>query len=212
MISGSAQTQTMLPATASNDRTVKIWDLKNDPHPYSVRSLEHNYVVRSLDFHPYEDIICSCDLKKDTKYWSYKTGTRIKDFKAGKDTVRFQPTIGKYLAVVSDNVVSILDSDSQTCYYTFEAHSNEILSICWSSSGDYFISLSSDEVKVWNFRSGQAECMNVYVLESGVNRYFRSCIFCPQDPFTAIIGSYKELVIWTWVTGSKKRISQRRNQ
>ncbi|GJN37314.1 hypothetical protein PR202_gb26252 [Eleusine coracana subsp. coracana] len=65
----------------------------------------------------------------------------------GSTQLRFQPRLGGYLAVASDNVVSILDVETQACMRRFEGHTKHVDSLCWDPSGEYVVSVSEDTVK-----------------------------------------------------------------
>jgi hypothetical protein len=46
--------------------------------------------------------------------------------------MRFQPRLGKYLAAAAENVVSILDVETQACRYSLKVGLKGILmSLCW---------------------------------------------------------------------------------
>ncbi|XP_066355869.1 transcriptional corepressor LEUNIG-like isoform X3 [Miscanthus floridulus] len=105
----------------------------------------------------------------------------------GSTQLRFQPRYGGYLATASDNVVSILDVETQTCVRRFESHTKGVDSVCWDPTGEYVVSVSEDSVKVWSLND-----------ESFVNelncsgRKFTSCTFHPTYPSLLIIGCYQD--------------------
>ncbi|GFZ18554.1 transcriptional corepressor LEUNIG [Actinidia rufa] len=107
-------------ATSSFDKTVRVWDADNPG--YSLRTFTgHPATVMSLDFHPNkDDLVCSCDGDGEIRYWSIKNGSCARVFKGGTDQVRFQPRLGRYLAAAADNVVSILDVETQACRHSLQ--------------------------------------------------------------------------------------------
>ncbi|KAG0536273.1 hypothetical protein BDA96_03G049800 [Sorghum bicolor] len=178
-------------ATSSFDKTVRVWDAAN--HDYSIRTFTgHSASVMSLDFHPNkDDLICSCDGDNEIRFWSIKHGNVVRIFKGGSTQLRFQPRYGGYLATVSDNVVSILDVETQTCVRRFESHTKGVDSVCWDPTGEYVVSASEDTVKVWSLNDESF----VNELSCG-GRKFTSCTFHPTYPSLLIIGCYQSLELW----------------
>ncbi|MBA0633194.1 hypothetical protein Godav_001818 [Gossypium davidsonii] len=158
-------------ATSSFDKTVRPG--------YSLRTfMGHSGNVMSLDFHPTkDDLICSCDGDGEIRYWSINNGNCARAFKGGTAPgtaqLRFQPRLGKYLAAAAENVVSILDTETQTCRHSLQGHTKLIHSVCWDPSGELLASVSEDSVRVWSFASGsEGEC--VHELSCNGNK-FHSC-------------------------------------
>ncbi|XP_022892870.1 transcriptional corepressor LEUNIG isoform X1 [Olea europaea var. sylvestris] len=181
-------------ATSSFDKTVRVWDADNPD--YSLRTFTgHSAGVTSLDFHPNkEDLICSCDGDGEIRYWSIINGNCAKVFKGGMAKVRFQPRLGRYLAAAAENVVSILDAETQICRHSLKGHMKTIQSICWDPSGELLASVSEDSARVWTLRSGsEGECL--HELSCSGNK-FHSCVFHPTYSTLLVIGCYQSLELW----------------
>ncbi|TQD86795.1 hypothetical protein C1H46_027668 [Malus baccata] len=164
-------------ATSSFDKTVRVWDANNPG--YSLRIFKgHSASVMSLDFHPNkDDLICSCDGDGQIRYWSNDYGCCSRVFKGGTAQIRFQPRLGRFLAAAAENVVSILDVETQTCRYSLQGHTKPIHSVCWDPSGEFIASVSEDSVRVWTLGAGgEGEC--VHELSCNGNK-FHSCVFHP---------------------------------
>ncbi|MBA0838720.1 hypothetical protein Goarm_004516, partial [Gossypium armourianum] len=212
-------------ATSSFDKTVRVWDA--DSPGYSLRTFSgHSGNVMSLDFHPTkDDLICSCDGDGEIRYWSINHGSCARVFKGGTAPgtaqLRFQPRFGKYLALAAENVVSILDAETQTCRHSLQGHTKLIHSVCWDLSGELLASVSEDSVRVWSFRSGsEGEC--VHELSCNGNK-FHSCVFHPTSPSLLVIGCYQasnflvhlvrptftmpSLELWNMTEGKTKTLS-----
>ncbi|KAH1203452.1 Transcriptional corepressor LEUNIG [Glycine max] len=164
-------------ATSSHDKTVRVWDVENPG--YSLRTFTgHSSPVMSLDFHPNkDDLICSCDADGEIRYWSINNGNCARVSKGGAVQMRFQPRLGRYLAAAAENVVSILDVETQASRYSLKGHTKSIRSVCWDPSGEFLASVSEDSVRVWTLGSGsEGEC--VHELSCNGNK-FHSCVFHP---------------------------------
>ncbi|KAH8504269.1 hypothetical protein H0E87_011800 [Populus deltoides] len=181
-------------ATSSFDKTVRVWDADN-PN-FSLRTFTgHSTTVMSLDFHPNkDDLICSCDGNGEIRYWSVTNGSCARVFKGGMAHMRFQPRVGRYLSAATENVVAILDVETQACRHSLQGHTKPIHSVCWDPSGEFLASASEDSVRVWTLGSGsEGEC--VHELSCNGNK-FNSCVFHPTFPSLLVIGCYQSLELW----------------
>ncbi|CAA6660818.1 unnamed protein product [Spirodela intermedia] len=181
-------------ATSSFDKTVRVWDADNPG--YSLRTFTgHSASVMSLDFHPNkEDLICSCDGDNEIRYWSIKHGSCAGVFKGGTSQVRFQPRLGRYLAAAAENVVSVLDVETQACCHSLKGHMKPVHSVCWSHSGDFLASVSEDSVRIWTVGAG-SKGTSVHELNCSGNK-LHSCTFHPTYPSLLVIGCYQSLELW----------------
>ncbi|KAL6626853.1 hypothetical protein ACP70R_030579 [Stipagrostis hirtigluma subsp. patula] len=180
-------------ATSSFDKTVRVWDADNQG--YSIRTFTgHLASVMSVDFHPNkDDLICSCDEDSEMRLWSINHGSIFRIFEGGSTQVRFQPRAGRYLAAASNNMVSILDVETQACVRRFEGHTKRVDSLCWDPSGQFVVSVSEDALKVWSLNARTEE--RVHELDGSL-RQFSSCAFHPTYLSLLIIGSYQSLELW----------------
>ncbi|KAK1392116.1 hypothetical protein POM88_011172 [Heracleum sosnowskyi] len=181
-------------ATSSFDKTVRVWDADNPG--YSLRTFAgHSAWVMSLDFHPVkDDLLCSCDSYGEIRYWSINSGSCAQVFKGGSTYMRFQPRQGRVLAAAADNVVSILDVETQACRHSLKGHTSTIRSVCWDPSGQFLASVSNDYVRVWTLGSGsEGDC--IYKLNSD-GKIFCSSAFHPTYPSMLVIGCYQSIKLW----------------
>ncbi|KAI4337361.1 hypothetical protein L6164_015790 [Bauhinia variegata] len=192
-------------ATSSFDKTVRVWDVENPG--YSLRTFTgHSASVMSLDFHPNkDDLICSCDGDGEIRYWSINNGSCARVSKGGTAQMRFQPRLGRYLAAAAENVVSILDVETQACRYSLQGHTKPVHSVCWDPSGEFLASVSEDSVRVWTLGTGsEGEC--VHELSCNGNK-FHSCVFHPTYPSLLVIGCYQSLELWNMTENKTMTLS-----
>ncbi|MED6198491.1 hypothetical protein PIB30_066765 [Stylosanthes scabra] len=183
-------------ATASMDKSVRLWDTANP-----IRSLHeysgHDSAVMSLDFHPKKtDLFCSCDGNDEIRYWNISSSSsccrEFKESLGGNGLVRFQPRHGNVLAAVYNKTVSVFDVETSTEIYSLQGHPEVVDYICWDPSGAVLVSVSQCLVKIWSMVSG--EC--IQELASLPDQLFYSCVFHPSYSTLLIIGGTKCLELW----------------
>ncbi|KAK2382913.1 transcriptional corepressor LEUNIG [Trifolium repens] len=191
-------------ATSSADKTVKLWDAKTLERSV-FDFVGHNRTVSSLDFHPLGGFLCSSDMDDVIKVWDLNRRIMINEFKAGGSQVRFQPGLGKLLAVANKNVINIISSKTFNLMKILQGHVKDICSICWDSSGQWIASASEDDVCVWSLMM-DGQCLYQY---SSKGKRFKSIIFHPRYRNVLVIGSLQcmELLIFEVGQVLNKRIS-----
>ncbi|KAL9355468.1 hypothetical protein Peur_053438 [Populus x canadensis] len=173
-------------ATASFDKTVRIWDAAK-PSISLFKLLGHAEQVMSLDFHPRKvDLLCSCDGNDEIRLWNVNKRTCMRVSKGATRQVRFQPTTGKLMATSTGNSINVIDVEVGNLVWDLKGHSKEVLSICWDTSGKYIASVSEDSARVWSLVGGN--CLGK--LHSNGNK-FQSCAFHPGYSMLLIIGGYQ---------------------
>ncbi|XP_050370819.1 transcriptional corepressor LEUNIG-like [Argentina anserina] len=182
-------------ATSSFDKNVKIWDAANPSK--SIFKLEgHTEQVMSMDYHPRKlNLLSSCDSNDEIRLWNVNQSNCTHIFKGATKQVRFQPRFGKYLAAASGNSVNIFDVETASfdLYLKGSGHAEDVLSICWDTTGKYLATVSEDSARIWSTASS-GKC--IYELQSNGNK-FQSCIFHPGYSLLLIIGCYQSFELWS---------------
>eukprot|EP00884_Botryococcus_braunii_P021924 jgi/Botrbrau1/8415/Bobra.0237s0035.1 len=145
-------------ASASADKTVRIWSVAEDGvwGPKAVLR-EHHGEVTSLAIHPsYSFFACACS----DKTWTLCDGgtgeiiTQVADptVEAGYTTARFHPD-GLILGVGSeDSLIRIWEARTAKNVANFEGHVGPVTSLSFSENGYYLATSASDGVKLWDLR------------------------------------------------------------
>ncbi|KAJ3335173.1 Transducin (beta)-like 3, partial [Kappamyces sp. JEL0680] len=148
--------------SASQDRTVKCWDLKTNKTRYTFQA--HDNDIQGLDVAPNDSCFASCSLDKTVKIWNMDDGSLLgtcTGHKRGVWKVKFSP-IDQALATCStDKTIRVWSLRDFTCIRTFEGHLNSVLNVGWLSVGLQLVSTGSDGlVKIWNAKDG--ECVGTF--------------------------------------------------
>jgi WD40 repeat protein len=147
-------------ATASEDKTVRIWTLKTNHQPLKISDknpliIENESSVYSVAFSPNDQLIAIGGQNKMVDLWDIK-GKLIKKFEGHESPiwgVVFNPNPkNKIIASASDDkTVRLWDWDRRTPIVTLKGHQDEVNDVSFSKSGRILASASSDKtVILWD--------------------------------------------------------------
>ncbi|KAG6873204.1 hypothetical protein C0995_001558 [Termitomyces sp. Mi166 len=169
--------------TASQDRTIKMWDLATIPlicegdEPLRCKSLcthkAHDKDINALDISPNGRFLVSGSQDRTAKIFSieYIAGSggsaprgelkligTCKGHKRGVWTVRFSRAERILATGSGDKTVKLWSLDDYSCLKTFEGHTNSVLRVDFLNVGTQIVSTSSDGlVKLWDIKA--EECV-----------------------------------------------------
>ena len=144
-------------ASASTDKTVKLWDVGTGKELNTLKG--HQGEVRSVSFSPDGKTLASASADKTVKLWDVGTGKELKTLKghqSGVYGVSFSPD-GKTLASASgDTTVKLWDVETGKELKTLKGHQADVFSVGYSPDGKNLASASGDTtVKLWDVVTGK---------------------------------------------------------
>jgi dipeptidyl aminopeptidase/acylaminoacyl peptidase len=148
-----------LVASASSDRTVRLWDAKTGA---ARRTLEgHSDSVKAVAFSPDGQLVASASGDRTVRLWDAKTGAARRTFEGhfGRvNVVVFSPD-GQLVASASgDRTVRLWDAKTDAARRTLEGHSNSVKAVAFSPDGQLVASASYDRtVRLWDAKTGAAQ-------------------------------------------------------
>ncbi|NES44061.1 hypothetical protein, partial [Moorena sp. SIO2C4] len=149
VLSVSVSQDNQLIASASSDKTIKLWSRDGQ----LLHSLEeHDDTVWCVSFSPDNQIIASASKDKTVKLWS-RDGRLIKTLRGhgkGVKWVSFSPDGETIASASGDKTVKLWKRDG-TLLKTLTEHEEAVLSVSFSNDGKLIASASKDKtVKLWS--------------------------------------------------------------
>ncbi|KAI8873402.1 WD40 repeat-like protein, partial [Ramicandelaber brevisporus] len=166
-------------ATASQDRTLKVWDAAplfravvkyvsapSEYHSVSPVKLSsiftmraHEKDINTVAIAPNDAIIATGAQDKTAKLWDASTGAPIgalTGHKRGVWCVKFSP-VDQVLATCSgDKTIKLWSLNDRTCIKTFEGHTNTVLNVAFVTAGTQLVSTAADGlVKLWTIKTNE---------------------------------------------------------
>ncbi|MGQ9805196.1 MAG: WD40 repeat domain-containing protein [Chlorobiales bacterium] len=165
LMSGSARTyvysvsfspDASLLVSASSDKMVRIWDVKNGKALFSIKA--HKQAVNYAEFSPDGKVIVSASSDKTAKLWSATDGKRIGSLSGHKDGVNwanFSPD-GKMIATAcQDKLIYLFNVETRKKIKQLAGHGHNVTVVKFSPDGSRIASTSWDKmIKIWDVETG----------------------------------------------------------
>ncbi|USP75766.1 uncharacterized protein yc1106_03040 [Curvularia clavata] len=185
-------------ASASEDRTVRIWDAGSGACVHTLES--HTRTVTSVIFSYNSTRLASASSDRTVKIWDASSGTCLHTLESHSSTVfsvAFSHDSTRLASGSHDKTVKIWDPSSGTCVHTLEGHSSTIFLVAFSHNSTRLASASWDRtVKIWDVSSGTC----LYTLE-GHTDHVNSVAFSHDSNWLASGSRDKIIKIWDASSG-----------
>lgn len=189
-------------ASASDDRTVKIWDALTGNHPFVYR--DHRSQVWTVAWSRDGQYIASGSGRQVAQVWKPAQGTCLVTYDrhspaAGRYMVAWSPD-NKYVASAGrDGTVQVWQTTSGLLQFTFHGHSAPVNAVAWSPDGQRIVSASDDKtVQVWQAASG-----NHLLTHRGHSNEVLTVAWSPDGKYIASAGRDRTVQVWDSSTGDR---------
>lgn len=185
-------------ATASDDSTVKLWDMVSGKEPQTLRG--HGGPVHSVAFSVDGLHVASGSFDDTARLWDATKGTELRKFSGHGDTitsVAFSAD-GKLLATGSeDRTAKLWETDTGKDLQTFRGHNGKVRGVALSADRKHVATASEDgTAKLWNVTSGK-ELLNL----SGHSRPVTAVAFNHDGTKLATASVDRTVKLWDTQSG-----------
>ncbi|KAI9785195.1 MAG: hypothetical protein M1839_000833 [Geoglossum umbratile] len=184
-------------ASASNDRTIKIWDVSSGD---CLRTLKgRSSYVNSVAFSRDSIWLASASGDQTVKIWDASNGHCLRTLSGHSSSVHsvaFSHDSVRLASASNDRTIKIWDVNSGNCLRTLEGHRYWVHSVTFSHNSVRLASASGDQtVKIWDVSSG--ECLHTLEGHSNV----RSVAFSLDSVWLASASDGSTVKIWNASSG-----------
>lgn len=184
-------------ASGSSDATIRIWSA-NDGKCLNTLLGHENHVL-SIAFNPNGDLIASAGLDQTMKIFDARDGKIQKTFRGYTNNI-FSIAIssdGHTLISGCEKQINMWNLEKQLHIKTFDAHSDQVMSVAFRPDGKMIASASYDRtVKIWDVDS--FKCL--YTFEGHTKKVY-SVAFSPDGKVLASGGGDSVVKLWNILDG-----------
>lgn len=192
-------------ASASADKTIKVWNLATGQEIYTLKG--HASYVNVLAISPDGRTLVSGSADKTIKLWDLGNGKEIRTLGGHSNYVKsvaISPDGQMIASGSSDKTVKLWNLATGQEIRTLQGHLNDINSLAISANSQILASGSADKtIKIWNLSTGQ----EIRTLQ-GHSSYVNSLALSPNGEMIASGSADKTIKIWNLSTGQEIRTLQ----
>jgi WD40 repeat protein len=194
-------------ASASYDRTVKIWDSTSGQELLTLKGQPGE--VLGVCFSPYGTRLASASNEGgnkpgEVKVWDSASGRELLTLKGHTGEVVgvcFSPDGTRLASASFDKTVKVWDSTSGQELLTLKGHTGEVVGVCFSPDGTRMASASLDNtVKVWDSASSQ-ELLTLFKGHTGL--VGGGMCFSPDGTRLASASGDRTVKVWDSTSGQE---------
>ena len=184
-------------ASASDDRTIKIWNTENGRCDRTLTG--HDAGVASIAISPDGRMLASGSDDKTIKLWNAGTGALVRTLTGHTgeiEFVAFSRVAGALASASDDTTIGLWDIENGQMIRVLKGHKERVETVAFSPDGQILASGSDDKtIKLWNAETGQ-------LLEtlSGHTQKIAWVAFSPDGRFLASASDDKTVRLWNVAT------------
>jgi WD40 repeat protein len=130
-------------ASASGDKTVRLWDVATGGLQQTLKG--HSGMVWSVAFSPNLRMLASASEDKTVRLWDVATGALQQTLKGYSRIVAFSPNSRLLASAPKDKMVQVWDTATGGLQQTLEGHSGGVWSVAFSPDSKLLASASEDK-------------------------------------------------------------------
>jgi len=186
-------------ASASDDRTVRLWDVATGDLLQILRG--HSDYIRAVAFSPDGQQLASASKDKTVRLWDAITGISLHTLKSHSHCVRdvaFSPNGKQLVSASEDKTVRLWDATTGELLQTFQGHSDRVGGVAFSPDGEQLASASYDKtIRLWDVATGA-----IRRILRGHSHPVRTVAFSPNGEYLASASYDTTIRLWNASTGA----------
>ncbi|MDR1962708.1 MAG: VWA domain-containing protein [Planctomycetaceae bacterium] len=186
--------------TASNDKTVRIWDTVTDKVLQKLKG--HTDWVNSAVFSPDGRMVVTASDDRTVRIWDTVTGKKLHELKGHTHPVNsavFSPDGRMVVTASTDETARIWNTVTGKELHELKGHIGWVNSAAFSPDGRMVVTASADETaRIWDTVTGK-ELQKF----NGHTRLVNSAVFFPDGRMVVTTSKDRTVCIWDTVTGKK---------
>eukprot|EP01010_Urceolus_cornutus_P001641 NODE_21_length_3354_cov_202.002421_g17_i0.p1 GENE.NODE_21_length_3354_cov_202.002421_g17_i0~~NODE_21_length_3354_cov_202.002421_g17_i0.p1 ORF type:complete len:1047 (+),score=235.92 NODE_21_length_3354_cov_202.002421_g17_i0:125-3265(+) len=175
-------------ASASGDRTVKIWDIKTGDVLHTL--IGHTSTVFACCFSPLDHQVISASDDHSVKKWDALSGQKLFSMLGHSDSVFrcvYSPVGREVASASNDKTIRVWNAKNGRRLCVLRGHTKAVFSVCFSLDGTKIVSAGNDKMlRVWNWAKKQ----QLFSLEE----HSFSVSFSPMDD-RVLLSSSRDMTI-----------------
>lgn len=195
-------------ATASRDKTIKLWEIGHDKNSWldiptgKLRQTlsDHTADVYCVVFSPQGDLLASGSGDKTIRLWDARTRKTIRILEGHGDVVRsvaFSPDQKTLVSGSKDQTVRLWDVATGQLQQTLEGHTGQVRSVAFSPDGTLLASGCTDKTaRLWDARTAQLK-----LVLKGHTGSIEHVAFSPDGKRLASSSEDSTVRLWDVATG-----------
>jgi len=192
-----AELRGALIASASYDRTVKLWDIRTGKCMTTLTG--HTAPVVSVAFSPDGQRLASSSFDATIKLWDVASQQCLRTLEGHENSVwqvAFHPRQPQLISASFDQTLKRWDLHTGNCLQTLKGHSGAIVSVAFDQTGDQLISGGFDHMlKLWDDR----HCLQTLRQHEGL---VSAVCFHPERSIALSAGFDETIRVWDVTTGA----------
>ncbi|KAJ0133904.1 NADH-dependent flavin oxidoreductase nadA [Fusarium oxysporum f. sp. albedinis] len=189
--------------SASDDETVRIWDVKTGKCEHVLAG--HSSLVNSVSFSHGSTMVASASDDETVRIWDVKMGKCQHVLEGHNDlvyAVSFSHDSTMVASASYDKTVRIWDVKTGKCEHVLEGHSDLVYSVSFSHDSTMVASASWDTaVRIWDAKTGKCE----HILK-GHSHGVNCMMFSHESTMVASASPDKTVRIWDVKTGKCEHV------
>lgn len=167
-------------ATASHDKTSKIWDLQGGEALHILRG--HKRAVYDISFCQYDRLIVTGSGDQTARVWDLENGSCTRTYDGSSNAVQRVSFLSRNQYIIgagADGLIKIWDVKSGECVNTLDNHDNRIWALIVKDTEKEFISADSDgSITIWEDNTEQANAEKELARKEEIEKdqTLRNCI------------------------------------